>query len=183
MNQQKKNYIPLIIIFAILNIILIASVILLCFYGIIKASQDFLIKKQKIQSMITTEEEIKQMEESLKTWQVNLDKIENLFLNSSEIPLEFIKFLEKNASDDPNIRIKIVSIIKEKEVNEKNIWPCFVFKISIDSSSFINLLRFINKLETSSYLIEIVKLDIKKTMSEKEIFNIKAVLHIKVFSK
>lgn len=182
MNQQKKIYIPFIVIFAILNIVLIIFVILLYFYGIVKASQDFLIKKQKIQSIIKMEEDIKQIEESLKTQQIDLDKINNLFLISSEIPLEFIKFLEKSALD-LNIQIKIISINQEKATKGKNIWPCFVFKISINNSSFKDLLKFINKLETSPYLIEIIKLDIKKMKTGKETVNINTTLFLKVFIK
>jgi len=103
----------------------------------------------------------KQDDQTKKALIDTLEKIDDLFADP-EVPIEFINFLEKNAGKS-QLSIEISPMAKK----ETEPWPSLSFQIST-VGSFSNFLKFLEKLETGPYLIEISNLNVKK-ITEKEL--------------
>ena len=150
-----KNKINLsLIIFSILSVSLIVFLIYPLFREIIMNSEDLISKKQKL---ISLETEIESLMEFQTLWQeieLNLKKIDQLFIDP-EVPVEFISFLEMTARDC-EFPIEISSALPSKI--EKDPWPSLFFQIS-STTSFSKILKFLARIETSLYLVEIQNLN------------------------
>jgi len=160
--ELKKKIFFSLIIFGIISVLLIFLMIYPLLKEIKKDSEDFISQKEKLISLKEEIKNFKKIESLYKTYQPNLDKIESLFINP-EFPVEFISFLEENA-EKSQLKIEISPLAGKKETEP---WPSLFFKIKT-SSSFTNFLKFLERLESSFYLIEISDLNIKR-LAEKEI--------------
>ncbi len=89
----------------------------------------------------------------------NLDKIDNLFVDS-EAPVKFIEFLEKTAA-----RTNAVIEINPSAVKEESVWEGIGFQLRITGSPD-SCLRFLDKLESSFYLTKIGSVSISKIEEE-----------------
>jgi len=186
MNLKKKVNLSLIIL-AFLGIILIAFVIYPLFSGIKKNSEELVSQRKNLASFEANVKNLEKFKTLYQEIEPNLEKIDTLFINP-EAPVEFISFLETTAQDS-QIPIKISSALDSK--TEEGLWPSLVFKIT-SISSFPKFLKFLEKLETSPYLIEIRNLNISELdeveirSEEFEAFSledVKSTLSIKVFTK
>ncbi|MBZ9572050.1 hypothetical protein KJA15_01775 [Patescibacteria group bacterium] len=160
LEPKRKIYLSLAI-FGIITILLIVLIIYPFFEEIKKNSKELISQKKR---QISLQEEIKsfkEIESLYKTYQSNIEKIDDLFAEP-EAPIEFINFLEKNA-EKSQLSIEI-SPMAEKETGP---WPSLFFQIST-IGSFSNFLKFLEKLETGPYLIEISNLNVRK-ITEKEL--------------
>jgi len=159
-----KNKINLsLVIFSILIIGFIAFLIYPLFEGIKNNSEDLTSKKQKILSL---EAKIGDLEKFQSLWreiEPSFKKIDQSFIEP-KVPVEFISFLEMTARDCA-IDIEISSALPSKV--EKDPWPSLFFQIS-STSSFPKFLKFLAKIETSPYLIEIQNLN-GKSLTKKEL--------------
>lgn len=186
MGSIKKNYL-LVIIFGILSALLIVFVIYPLFKKIGELSYSLFLEENKITYLNQEREELRRMENLYKTYQADLDKMENLFIDP-EVPVEFINFLEKNAADS-QIKLEISSMTKETKKGD--VWPSLSLHVLV-TGSFSNFSKFLDKLENSSYLIETSDFNARK-LSDKEKqaeenknipeADTTAVLSIKVFTK
>ena len=154
---EKKIYISLVISIGFF-IILIFFIISPLMKGIKEYSRQLLLEKEKQASFTEEKRNIQGFEAIYQELEPELEKTNNLFVNS-KVPIEFINFLEETAANS-NISIKVSSVIS-KDVGEEDIWPFLHFHLQ-SSGSFPNFLRFIEKLENSFYLIEIYDLNIKR---------------------
>jgi len=139
-----------------LGFLLILFLIFPLFGDIKKNSQELISQKKKITIL---ENEIRNIEEFKKDYQKikpNLEKVETFFANS-DVPIDFITFLEKNARDC-GISIKIIpaSLIRTSEDS----WPVIGFTINA-AGPFSNFLRFLEKLESGPHLSELLSLNIR----------------------
>jgi len=181
-----KNKINLLsILFLFLSIFLITFSIYPLLEDIKNNSKEIISQKKEVLSL---ENKIKDIEEFRKNYvkiKPNLEKIETLFTNS-EAPIDFISFLEKTSQDcQVSIKIAPVAITSEEP------WPSLSFSIT-SAGSFPNFLRFLEKIESGSYLTEIQNLSIRRLqdteLKSKEFENlslgdIQASFLIKVFAK
>ena len=183
--NQKKQILISITIFGLIVLFLVLFAVCPLFKEIKKNSESFILTKKELTSL---EVQSKNLGEFKKIYQENLqniEKIDNLFINS-QVPIDFIGFLEK-ISQDSNVSIKI-SLLASKE---RDIWPSSQFQI-LSTGSFNNFSKFLEKIETASYLIEIKNISINRA-TENELKSegskglvtgdIKANLLIKVFTK
>ena len=183
-----KNKINLsLIIFSILSISLIVFLIYPLFKEIKNNSEDLISKKQKLLSLETKIENLEKFQSLWQEIEPDFKKIDQLFIDS-EVPVEFISFLEATARDC-ELSIEISSTLPSKI--EKDPWPSLFFQIS-PTTSFPKFLRFLAKIETSPYLIEIQNLNAKR-LTEKELGSkaferfslgdVKTALSIKIYTK
>jgi len=179
MASRKKIYTIILIFFLIA-----VSLILIFVYPIFKEIQknyDDLISG-KNDSFIMAEEfsEVEGFRQKYEEYKANLEKTDNLFVDSQN-PVEFIKFLEKTASDT-KVKLEISSPSFSKDGESSLI----IFRLS-SYGNFSENLSFIRKLETGPYLIKIKNLDIgryKDTKNLKEqTGNIKIIFSINVSAK
>lgn len=173
MTVIKKIYLASFLFF-LLVILLIVFLIYPLFKEIKKNSEELILEKNKIIFLAKERENLKKMGEIFKTYKSDLEKIENLFIDP-EVPIEFISFLEK-ISRDSGALIKISPTPLKKF--EKDPWPSIIFLIDL-KSSFPNFLKFLEKLESSIYLVEIQNLNISRLTEG----DIKANFSIKVFTQ
>jgi len=151
------------VIFSILIISLIAFLIYPLFKEIKNNSEDLISKKQKLLSLETKIENLEEIQSLWQEIEPSLKKIDQLFINS-EMPVEFISFLETTARDC-EVPIEISSALPDKK--EKDPWPSLFFQIS-STASFSKFLRFLAKIETSPYLVEVQNLNARR-LAEKEL--------------
>lgn len=175
MISQNKITISLIIFF--LSVILLIIFVIYPLFGEIKENSKELILHKK--NMTTLQLKIKNLEnfKSLyEKYRPSLEKIDNLFVDP-EVPVEFIAFLERTA-EETQVGIKISSISLGKNANDP--WSFNAFQIT-SNSSFATFLKFLEKLETSPYLVRIQNLNIYR-LAEEEI-NTRAVFSIKAYTQ
>ncbi len=188
-----KNKINLsLAIFIILNLSLILFLICPLFQGIKNDSKELISQKQKIVSLKTKIENLGKFQTLWQEIEPNFQKIEKLSIDP-DVPVEFISSLEK-ISKDCQMAIKISST--PSSGTEKDPWPSLFFQIS-SATSFSKFLKFLEKLETSPYLIEISSLNVRK-LTEAELTqpflqkelgegrslgDVAAALSLKVYSK
>ncbi|MFQ6049566.1 MAG: hypothetical protein ACE5J0_00810 [Candidatus Paceibacterales bacterium] len=176
-----------LVIFSGLGIFLIFFLINPLYRDIKNNSQELISQEQKI---VFLEDEIKNLEEFKKTYREikpNLEKIETLLVKQEE-PVGFISFLEK-ISQDSQISIEISPSSAKKNIKDR--WPSMAFRIT-SAGPFPNILKFLEKLESSIYLFEIQKLNINR-LAERDLISkefegfslgdVKADVLIKVFTK
>jgi len=179
MASRKKIY-TIILIFFLIAVSLILFSIYPLFKEIQKNYKDLISGKNNSFVMAEEFSEVESFRQKYEDYKVNLEKTDNLFVDSQN-PVEFIKFLEKTASDE-KVKLEISSPSFSKDGESSLI----IFRLS-SYGDFSKNLSFIRKLETGPYLIRIKNLDIgiykdAKNLKE-EAENIKIVFSINVFAK
>jgi len=172
-----------IIILIVLAILFSIFLISPTFLEIKKSSRNLLFQKEKIISLEAKAENLNKFRTYYQEIKPNLEKIDKLFTDP-EAPVDFIGFLEKT-SKDCQITIDISPALPMKM--EQDLWPSLIFQIT-STSSFPNFLKFLEKLESSNYLIEIQNLNIRRLdkteLKDKfSLGDVKANLSIKVYTK
>lgn len=162
LNSTKKIYLS-IATFSILSICLILFIIYPLFISIKKSSEDLISQKQNILALETKIENLEKFQTIYQNLKPNLEKTDSLLIDP-KAPIEFISFLETTSLEGQSL-IKISPGLSTK--TEKDPWPSLIFQIT-STGSFPNFLKFLEKLETSSYLIEISNLNINR-LTENEI--------------
>jgi hypothetical protein len=169
-------------------------VLILFYFGIYflikdikKNSEDFLRVKKEISIIQTQIENIESFKNTYVFLKPDLEKVSNLFVDP-EVPIDFIKFLETTASSS-EVLIK-VSLVSPKAIVEEP-WSFLEFQLNL-TGSIPNFLKFLEKIETANYLIEIQNLSIgrlsEKDLTTKELKtfsldNVNVILVIRVFTK
>ena len=188
----KKIYLS-IAMFGIISTLLVVFVMWPLFKEIKAISQNLFLKKNKIVYLSEERENLQKIENLYKTYQSDLDRIENLFVDP-EVPIEFIGFLEKSATDS-QIKLEISSMTRaaakgENEATaslttraaarggdeqssattkktEQEPWQSLSAQLLV-TGSFSNFSKFLHKLENGPYLIETVDLNTRR-LAEKDI--------------
>ena len=168
---KKKSYIIL------LTFILITTVLVMFFvYPLLREikinSEELLLEKKRTATLEFQAKETETFQKNYSLYAPNLEKIEQLFIDSKD-PVDFIKFLEKTASNS-GITSKI-SLLPSPEKDNQN----FISFQFFSNGDFSKILEFSEKLETGPYLIEIKNLVIKNSTNQ----NVDANFLIKVFTK
>lgn len=162
MSSRKKIYFWLAI-FGGISLVFLVLIIPKLLGGIKKNSENLITLKSELVSLQEERKNLSQIEKIFQNYQLDLVKIDELFIDS-EVPIEFINFFKKNAvSFQQKIEISLAPKIK----TDTEPWPSLFFQIST-YGSFPNFLKFLERLESGPYLIEISNLNIKK-LTEGEI--------------
>lgn len=181
LNKQKIYLI--LIIWAVVFGILIRFGLLPFFEAIKKNSEELTFQRGALQFFQNRIEDFENYQKNYSLYQPIFEKIDNSFVDP-EVPIEFIKFLEKEA-EKSELLIKISPLTFTPGESQPGV-PVG-FQVSFEGS-FSNCLRFVERLEQSSFLVEIPRLTVqrigKKAVAEGlETGDISFILEIKVFSK
>ncbi len=171
-NKIKISIITLLI----LSICFVVFLIYPLFQEIEKNSKAILTQKSALKTLETETKNLEKFKPFAERNKENLEKIEEMLLDP-ELPVDFINFLEKIAGES-QISLK-VSYLTQK--TNEGTWPAFLVQSNC-SGLFSNFLRFLEKLESSDYLIEIQTLNVTK-LTETEEGNVRVNLSLKVFTK
>ncbi len=159
-----KNKICLsIAIFFLITIFCVIFLIFPLFKEIKKGAAEIVSQKKDLFFLETKTESFGEFKSSYLGIESGLGKIDTLFVDS-EVPIDFISFLEKTARDC-RIEIKISPALPTKI--EKEPWPSMIFQIA-SINSFPNFLKFLEKLESSNYLMKTQSLNVAR-LSETEL--------------
>ena len=173
MKIDKKIYI-LIGVFIGAYLLLIILVILPLAGTIENNSKELLLTREELTFFSDARENLLNLEDAFQEIEPDSEKI-NTLLVDAEIPIDFINFL-KNSAIQSSISLG-VSLVDSRIIKE-DAWSSLSSRLTL-SGSFLNIMRFIDKLENSKYLIEVQELSIKKIGEDK----VGANLTIKVFAK
>lgn len=103
-----------------------------------------------------------------------IEKIDDYFIDS-EVPVDFIRFLEETAFSS-NVLIDVSPLSSRS--SKENTQASMSFQVKIKSNDFENLFGFLERIERSSYLIEVQGLNIRKSKGEASL-----IMPIKILSK
>ncbi len=174
---SDKKIIVISVFFGIVIIILISFVVYPLFRGIKKNSQDFILARKELISSKSETEKFEQFKEIYVSLQKDLEKIDELFINP-EVPIDLIRFLREIAKD-AGISIDISP--SPLETTETASWDSIGFRLTL-TGPFPDCLKFLEKIETGPYLIEIYDLSSKK-YEEFFVRDVRTNLTIKVYTK
>ncbi len=124
-------------------------------------SKDLISAKNRVAFLSAQTKETENFKNNYEAHRPNLDKIEKMFVDSDN-PVDFIKFLEKTATD-----LSITSQISlPSSKNSMGTGPeSIIFQLS-SKGSFSEMLNFTQKIETGPYLIEIENLTIQNSQEK-----------------
>ena len=147
----------------ILCLVFVAFLIYPLFQEIKNDSSEILVQKQDLLLLESKTASLEEFKTSFPKLESDLNKTETLFIKT-DLPVDFIRFLEKT-SKDSNVatQISLSPGLYQTEV----------------TGSFPDFLRFLEKLQTSQYLIEVGNLSV----SRREKGDIRANLSLNVLSK
>ena len=158
---MNRNTAPSLIIFVIVAMLLAVFVVRPLFQGIKQESENLISQKRLLAELENKSESLKSFQAAHETHRANLEKIDELFIDGEE-PINLIEFLEKEAA---NFYLSIDIIpVSPKEVESKP-WPSISFRMETEGS-FPNFLRFLERLESSKYLLEISSLNLRRLAKE-----------------
>jgi len=155
----KRKIIISAVFFLVLNIFLIAFVISPLFLEVKEISRDFPTQKQ---NLAVLEKEFENLQKFKKIWpeiSPDLENISHLFIDDPEVPIDFKNFW-KEAASDSEIYLEMFPAHLPQTVDTYP-WPSSAFKFT-SVGSFSNLLSFLEKLQSSDYLIKIRDLNITR---------------------
>lgn len=164
-----KKIITISVVFGIIIVILFGFVIYPLLKGVKKNSQELILSKKELVSFKTKTEEFERSKEVYGSLKTDLEKIDELFINP-DVPIDLIKFWRETAKDSGLlIDISPTSLGAKETV----LWDSIGFRLTL-TGSFSDFLKFLEKIETAPYLIEIQNLSAKTS---------KQFLTIKVYIK
>jgi hypothetical protein len=179
MASRKKIYI-IILVFFLIAVFLILFFVYPIFKEIQENYEDLISGKNDFFIMAEEFSEVENFRQKYEEYKANLEKTDNLFVDSQN-PVEFIKFLEKTASD-AGVNLEISS----PSFSQGDKFSLIIFRLS-SYGDFSKNLSFIRKLETGPYLIGIKNLDIGRYKDIKNLKeqseNLKIVFLVNVFAK
>lgn len=154
--MTPNNKIKVSIVFFATSIVLIVCFVILPVFSNIESGSREMAKQEG--NLVVLETKISNLEEFQATYkglEEALANIEDLFINS-DVPIEFINFLE-NAASNSSLKIEISSAAKQTVKGDT--WPSISFQGQV-IGSFPDFLKFLNRVENSSYLVEVKSLSI-----------------------
>ncbi len=182
-----KNQINLFLaIFLAASTAIIVLLIMPAYQDIQQSSQEILMQKQELASLENKINNIEEFKANYKDINENLEKTNDLFVKS-KTPTDFISFLE-TSSRDSQIPLEIFPSAAKQEKNDK--WKSMLFRTG-SISPFSSFLRFLEKLESSPYLLEVQSLRVTKALESDlkagdfeniSLNDVKTNLSLKVFS-
>ena len=158
-NSAEKFLLPLFIVFAGIILAVLASFNL--FIEIQKNSQDFIAQRKALAHLEANFENQKNLKNVFLAYELNFAKFENFFIGQ-DAPIEFFEFLE-NKAEHCSMSIEISSVPAKESKGEKAKQLILQMKLQGNQQNFM---KFLEQIENSDYLIEVVSLNLKKASKE-----------------
>lgn len=174
----KKKIIVFSLIFGIVGLVLVCFLIYPLFKGIKKNSEEFVTAGKELILLQGKTGKVEQFRKTYEDLKPDLEKIDSLFTDP-EVPIDLVKFLDKTAENfDLSNNISSVSV----KTAETDPWTSLGFRMTL--AGFLpNFLKFLEKIETAPYLIEVQNLAVEKVSGNGSNLEVSAILVIKVYTK
>ena len=172
MSPYKKIYISLATFGAIILLFLFL-VYLPWAAQIKKSAEDLIFQKEAFFSLKESQEALEKLRKDFINLKPEVEKIEDLFLES-ENPVEFLNYLEETALSS-GILIQTSAL----SFGGKNNGAFHYLSLQVSfKSRFFNFSKFLDRLENSSFMLEIQNLNVRKIGDE-----VSVSFPLKVFTK
>ena len=172
---MKKFLFPLSIVFV--GIILAVFACFTLFAGIQSSSQDFIAQKKALANLEANFENQKRLKNVFQHYEVNFEKFESLLIEQ-DAPIEFFEFLEGRA-EQCSLSIEISSFPNKESKEKKSKYLNLQMKLQGDQQNFM---KFLEQIENSHYLIEVISLNLNKANKENPEI-ISGLITIKILAK
>ncbi|MBD3208718.1 MAG: hypothetical protein GF370_04685 [Candidatus Nealsonbacteria bacterium] len=146
------------IAFLVLGGLVIFFLVIPVFNNIQGHAQQLEEKEDRITLLESKIQNIEDFKRSSEQINQGLEKANALFINS-KAPTGFISFLEE-AAQSSNVSLDISPSVPEERGGDE--WPSIIFRLS-STGNFPDFYRFLEKIESSPYLVKINSLRIGKT--------------------
>ncbi len=185
--NPKRKIIIISSISGIISLIFVFLVILPLINGIKKDSAEIISNNSSLKLLQDQENNIGNLKNRHAEVNPDFVRINNLFIDSA-VPVGLIQFLENTAKDS---RIKINIFRADFLKGAKNSWNYMNFSVNL-TGSFSDFMKFIERIEYSSYFSQITSLSIREISQETPVQNnkslttpetISADLSIKIYTK
>jgi len=152
MRFKQKNYISIFVI-AIIFFLLFLFCVIPVYKSIVETSEQLASLRQELASVESLSKNFDDFENNFLSYEQGLEEMKNLLEREAfidpEIPISFINFFKEQASDF-NLVLKISPAgFQEKE---DGVWDYMNFRIE-GTGRFVNIMRFLEKLENGRWLI------------------------------
>ncbi len=159
MNLQQKKYFSIFIIIAIF-FLLFFLFIFPVLRNIIENSEELAFRRQKLASIRLLGQDFENIQRNFRLYEEGLSKMNNLLMEElfidPEIPVSFINFFREEAANlDLSLKVSPTGFYQGQD----RTWDYMTFRIS-GVGRFVNMMRFLKRLENSRWLIETVTLTI-----------------------
>lgn len=144
------------------------------FAGIQTESADLVSQRKELAKLEIKIQNFRNFQKSFQAYQPDLEKIEKLLIDPSE-PVDLIDFLEKDAARF-GLSLEI-SPLAFKEDDKP--WPSLNFRLNLEGA-FPDFLKFLERLESAPYLLEVRGLNAFKKEEEP---GVEIILFIKVYAR
>jgi hypothetical protein len=158
-SKSKKGIYLVSAVFLAVDLCLVIFLIYPNIKDIKTSSAEIISGKEKVIYLNEQDAQLETFKNNYQEYEPNFNKINTLFFDR-ENPVEFIQFLEKIAAE-AGISTEI-NLSGPKKDDESKTTPAINFNV-FTKGNFLDVLRFSEKLETSPYLVKIVKMNIKKS--------------------
>ncbi|MEA3452762.1 MAG: hypothetical protein U9Q96_00285 [Patescibacteria group bacterium] len=161
MNFKQKDYLSIFII-----VIVFFSLLMFCIMptlrSIIETSDELASRREELASVELLSQNFDDFEKNFLSYEQGLEEMENLLEKESlidpEIPISFINFFKEQASDF-NLALKISPMGFHEKKSE--FWDYMNFRIE-GTGRFVDIMRFLEKLENGRWLIEEISININR---------------------
>lgn len=170
----KKKIIVFSIIFGTVSVALVCFVIYPLVKEIKNDSNEFIIVKRELVLSEVRARKFEQFKETYGKLEPDLEKIGQLFVDPG-VPIDLIEFWEKTARDS---ELSISISPTSPRTAETAPWYSMGFQMNL-TGSFPNFLKFLEKIERGSYLVEVKNLTVKRLTDE----NVSITLATKVLTE
>ncbi|MBU1993067.1 hypothetical protein KKG51_05235 [Patescibacteria group bacterium] len=174
--MTKNKTIQLIILWAIAALAA-ACIVRPLFLSIKRNSETLVAQKEILAELEEKSGSFKKFASACEIYRADLVKIDELFIDKEE-PVEFIKFLEREAA---SAKLGIDLTPLSSSAGEEGVWQCIVFKTEIDGS-FANFLKFLGKVESNPYLIALSDFNLNKQAKNAN-GEMAISLHLKIYAR
>jgi len=152
----KNKNVPLIVL-GIIAALLAGCAVRPLFSSIKYNSETFISQRDSLTALEKKSDNLKRFQSTYEIYQDNLKKMDELFIGKEE-PVEFIEFLEDEAGRS-KLTIDLTPLTFKAV--EEDVWPSTSFEVDMEGS-FPNFLRFLDRIESSSYLIVLSDFSLNK---------------------
>lgn len=161
MNFQQKIYLSIFLI-AVIFFLLVLLCILPALRSIVETSRQLALRRQELASIESLSQNFEDFEKNFRSYEQGLEVMENLLKQESlidpEIPISFINFFKEQAAG-LNLALKISPTGFHQEGN--GFWDYMTFRVD-GTGRFIDMMRFLEKLENGRWLVEETSLNITR---------------------
>lgn len=146
--------------FALAILAIILFFIYPCFNGIKNSSKELALNKISQLFLEDQVNEVEKFKSKYEEYRPNLEKIDNLYIDSKN-PADFFEFFE-NTEKASRVESEINIVLNEKSLDSIS------FQV-FSQGELSKVIKFLEKLETGPYLIEIQNLLVKSSLEQKSV--------------